>query len=157
LSDLANNCEYLTSEKLCLEVFNSEKAKASRQIRCRNDEKMTCCYLCMFVLDCATPCRFLGNPENDSLPILRENTETENTIIEDSKIEKDKTKNVLVPRCSLCNIEMSQTRTKFRIDGWEEAHNKLAHDNSGKLGEELRVVVYLCPKCGKIELKADKK
>jgi hypothetical protein len=156
LSCLANSCEYLTSEKLCLAVSDSEKAKASRQVRCKNEEKMTCCYLCMFVLDCATPCRFLGNPENDSLPIEVEKTETQSTFINNNKIEEDKTKNVLFPCCSLCNVEMSQTRTKFRIDRWEEAHHKLANDDSRKSNEKiLSVVVYLCPKCGKIDLKAD--
>jgi Zn finger protein HypA/HybF involved in hydrogenase expression len=39
---------------------------------------------------------------------------------------------------------MSQVRTKFRIDRCEEE-------------EELPVIVYLCPKCGKIDLKADEK
>ena len=61
LSDLANSCEYLTSEKLCLAVSESEKARSSRQVRCKNNEKMTCCYLCMFVLGL-----------RDTLPIFRE-------------------------------------------------------------------------------------
>ena len=61
---LANSCEYLTSEKLCLAVSENEKAKAGRQVRCKNEEKMTCCYLCMFVMNCATSCRFLEATEN---------------------------------------------------------------------------------------------
>jgi len=158
LSDLANSCENLTSEKLCLAVSDSEKAKAARQVRCKNEEKMTCCYLCMFILECATPCRFLGNTENDSSPIEVEKTKAENTFINDIKTEKDQTKNAPVPCCSLCNVEMSQTRTKFRINGWEGSNQKLADDDSGKLGEELLpVIVYLCPKCGKIDLRADEK
>jgi hypothetical protein len=32
LSDLASSCEYLTSEKLCLAVSESEKAGLSRQV-----------------------------------------------------------------------------------------------------------------------------
>ena len=158
MSDLANSCEYLTSEKLCLAVSDSEKAKASRQVRCKNDEKMTCCYLCMFVLDCATPCRFLGGTENEPQQVDAEKTKVDSTFINEEKPEEDKTKNASVTFCSLCNVEMSQTRTKFRIDGWEGSNQKLADDDSGKLGEEvLPVIVYLCPKCGKIDFRADEK
>ena len=157
MSDLANSCEYLTSEKLCIAVSDSEKAKASRQVRCKNDEKMMCCYLCLFILDCATPCRFLGNIENESQQIDTEKTEIDSTFISNEKTEVDHSKNAIV-YCSLCNVEMSQTRTKFRIDGWEETHQKLADDDSWKLGEEvLPVIVYLCPKCGKIDFRADEK
>jgi len=159
LSDLANSCEYLTSEKLCLAVSDSEKAIAVRQVRCKNEEKMTCCYLCLIRLDCATPCRFLGNFGNEPQQIDAEKTQTNNTLISDKKPEEeDKTRNATVTCCSLCNVEMSQTRTKFRIDGWEGSHQKLADDNLGKLGKEvLPAIVYLCPKCGKIDFRADEK
>ncbi len=157
LSNLANSCEYLTSEKLCLAVLESEKAKATRQVRCRNDEKMTCCYLCMFVLDCATPCRFLGSTENVSQQIDPEKTPINSTALSEEKPEENKTKNAPAT-CSLCNVEMSQTRTKFRIDGWEGSSQKPADDDSGKLGKEVfPVIVYLCPKCGKIDFRADEK
>ena len=60
--------------------------------------------------------------------------------------------------CSLCNVEMSQTKTKFKVEGWEGLHPKLTGDDSGKLEEEfLPAIVYLCPQCGKIEFKADEK
>ena len=53
---------------------------------------------------------------------------------------------------------MLQTRTKLRISGWEGSNQKLADDDTEKLGEEfLNVIVYLCPKCGKIEFRADEK
>jgi hypothetical protein len=158
LSDLANSCEYLTSEKLCLAVSESEKAKASRQIRCKNDEKMACCYLCMSVMDCAAPCRFLGNDKIDSSPIKVKKTEVERTLIDDSKIQEDQTKNTPVTYCSLCDAELSQTRTKFRIDGWKGSDQKLVDDDLAIHGEEiLPVIVYLFPKCGKIDLRADEK
>ncbi len=152
LSDLANSCEYLTNEKLCLAVSESPKAKAARQVRCKNDEKMTCCYLCMFVMDCQTPCQFLGDSENGSRLLELEKTSVENTSVDDYKTE-GQTKNDRNPCCSFCNVEMSQTRTKLRIDGWEGVQ-KAADDTSE---EVLPVIVYLCPKCGKIEFKADKK
>ena len=157
MSDLAVCCEYLTSEKLCSAVSDSEKAKAARQVRCKNDEKMTCCYICLSRRECAINCRFLGNIEHESSPIGAEKTEAENTFINDEKIEVDKTKNATITCCSLCNVKMSQTKTKFRINGWEGSHQKLADDDSGKLDELLPVIVYLCPKCGKIEFMADEK
>jgi hypothetical protein len=156
LSDLANSCEYLTIEKLCSAVSDGEKAKASRQVRCQNDEKMTCCYLCLSRRECAIKCKFLGNIENESSPLEAEKTEAESTFNNDKKTEVYQMKNAPDTCCSLCNVEMSQTRTKFRIDGWEGLHPKLTGDDSGKLGEELLpVIVYLCPQCGKIEFRAD--
>lgn len=158
MSDLTNSCEYLTSEKLCLAVSENEKTKAARQVRCKNDEKMTCCYLCMFVMDCATPCRFLGNIGNEPQRIDSEKIKTDDAFISEEKLENEKTESATVTCCTLCNVEMSQTRTKLRISGWEGSNQKLADDNSEKLGEEfLPVIVYLCPKCGKIEFRADEK
>ncbi len=156
MSDLANSCEYLTSERLCSAVLNDEKAKASRQVRCKNDDKMTCCYLCMLVFDCATPCRFLGNAENDTHKIDHEKNEVASTISVEQKPESDKTENDTVTLCPLCNVEMSQTKTKFKIDGWKESNQKLVdYDLKKPMDEILPVIVYLCPKCGKIEFKAD--
>jgi hypothetical protein len=158
LTDLANSCEYLTSDKLCLAVSESEKARSSRELRCKNSEKMTCCYLCMFVLDCATPCRFLGNTENGPPQKEAKKTEIDITFNGDKNNEEDKTENTPVTCCSSCNVQMSQTRTKFRIDGWEGANQKFAANDSTRFGEEiLPVIVYLCPKCGKIDFKADEK
>ena len=112
----------------------------------------------MLVLDCATPCRFLGNAENDSQLIDPEKNQINNTVINEQKPAADKTKNDTVTLCSLCNVEMSQTKTKFRIDGWEETNQKLVDDDLRKPSDEiLPVIVYLCPICGKIEFKADEK
>jgi uncharacterized protein YlaI len=112
----------------------------------------------MFVLDCANPCRFLGNDKIDSSPIEVEKTEAERTSIDDNKTQEDQTKNAPVAFCAFCNVEMSQTRTKFRIDGWERSNQKLGDVDSDQLGEEvLPVIVYLCPKCGKIDFRAEEK
>ena len=157
MSDLASSCEYLTNEKLCLAASESEKSRASRQVRCKNDEKMTCCYLCMFVLDCATPCRFLGTTENETQPKEVEKNQISNTLISNKNPEDEKIENPLVTFCSSCNVEMSQTMTKFTIDGWEKSGHNLG-DNSSRLGTKvLPVIVYLCPKCGKIDFRADEK
>jgi len=105
--------------------------------------------------ECAIKCTFLGNIENEPSPLEAEKAEAESTFNNGKKTETYQAKNAPVA-CSLCNVEMSQTRTKFRIDGWGGLHPKLTGDDSGKLGEELLpVIVYLCPQCGKIEFKAD--
>ena len=153
MSDLANSCEYLTIEKLCSAVSESEKAKANRQARCQNDEKMTCCYICLSKRECSISCKFLGNIGNETSPVEAEKTETQSTVGSDKKTEAPQTENVPVTCCSLCNVEMSQTRTKFKINGWRGLHPKLSGDDSGE--EFLRVIVYLCPQCGKIEFRAD--
>ena len=96
---------------------------------------------------------FLGNTENQpSEPIEATKTEEENKIDNAKENEVDKIEDAPVA-CSLCNIEMSQTKTTFKIDGWEG--QKLAGEDSDK-NEVLPVIVYVCPQCGKIEFKAEK-
>ena len=106
----------------------------------------------MFVLDCATPCRFLSGTESVPQRVDTEKSQVDNALVNEEKPKVEETKEAEVTLCSLCSIEMSQTRTKFKIDGWEGS------GGSGNLREEvLPVIVYLCPTCGKIEFKADKK
>ncbi len=158
MSDLAASCEYLTSEKLCSAVSESEKAKVARQVRCENDEKMTCCYLCLFKRKCTTSCNYLGNVEDKSQQIGAEKAEADNTLIKNEKSEVDNTKNAPVISCFSCNLEMCQAKTKFRIDGWEGLQQSPANGELERLGEEfLPVIIYLCPKCGKIEFVAEEK
>ncbi len=111
----------------------------------------------MFVLDCATPCRFLGNSENEPQQIGDE-APVKNTVESEQKPEKNKITNSPVSFCSACNIEMVQTRTKLKIDGWQEAKQESPEENSRLIGEdELPVIVYLCPKCGKLDFRAEEK
>jgi hypothetical protein len=149
LSHLASSCEYLTNDKLCLAVCESEKAKAARQVRCKNSEKMTCCYLCMFVLDCETPCRFLGNSENESQQIDVERDPIKSSISNDT-LEENKTENNPVSFCSLCNVVMSQTLTRFKIEGGKGQTQNICE-------EFMPVIVCICPKCGKIDLRSEEK
>jgi hypothetical protein len=110
----------------------------------------------MFVLDCATPCQFLGTTENEPQSIEAEKNQINNKLISDKKSEEDKTENAPVNCCPLCNMEMFQTQTTLKIDGWERTKQEFADNNSARFGKEtLPVIVYLCPKCGKIDLKAD--
>ncbi len=155
MSDLANSCEYLTVEKSCSAVSESEKAKANRQARCQNDEKMACCYLCLSRRECTISCKYLGQIEDDSASVEAPKTEAENSFNHDKEVNVNQTQNAPVMNCPLCNAEMSQTKTKFSIDGWKGPHPKLTDDDSGKLGEELPLIVYACPQCGKIEFRVD--
>ena len=155
VSDLANSCEYFTIDKSYSPVSESEKAKANRQIRCQNDEKIACCYVCLSRPQCEIKCRFLGNIEGESQQIDAEKIEAENAADNDKKAELDQTKNGAVVCCSICDVKMSRTRTKFRIDCWEDSQVRMVDDDSGKVMEEiLAVTVYLCPRCGRIELRA---
>ena len=159
MSDSASGCKYLTNERLCLAVIENEQEKARRQGLCKNVEKMTCCYLCMFVLGCATPCQFAGNSENDPQQSENEVTSINNAAVAEQKHkEEDKSENAPVTRCFTCNSEMLQTRTKFAIEANKDPSRKYADDNSWLLnGRELPIIVYICPKCGKIDLKVEEK
>ena len=152
LSDLANSCEYLTIDKLCSAVSESEKAKANRNVRCQNEEKTSCCYICQSRRDCLIKCKFLGNTENDFRQIEPEKT-TEEDIRTETKIETSTSKEAPM-FCSSCNGEMSQGKTQFRVNNWKRLNPKLAGEGLDK-SEMLYAIVYLCPQCGKIEFKAD--
>ncbi len=152
LSDLASSCEYLTAEKTCSAVAESQKAQASRQLRCQNDEKAICCYICPSRRECTVNCKYLGATQSETTPPSEEKTEAESTADIEKTVEASQTKNSPVT-CSLCNVDMLQSRTKFRIDGWNSMQSKPSGD-SAEL--DLPVTVYMCPCCGKIELKAEK-
>jgi hypothetical protein len=112
----------------------------------------------MFVLDCANPCRFLGGYENELQEVDAEKTKINSSVISEEKTEVSKTENAPFTFCSLCNVEMSQTKTKFKIDGWKESNQKLNGNDSVRFeAEVLPVIVYLCQKCGKINFRADEK
>lgn len=97
-------------------------------------------------------CMFLGKVESESLRIEAEKIAVE-SVVNDEKTEVTQTENVPAAFCSFCNAKMSHAKTTLKVDGWE-----LAEGDFGKLREEsLPVIVCLCPKCGKIEFKADQK
>jgi hypothetical protein len=152
LSDLANSCEYLTIDKLCSAVCESEKAKANRNVRCQNEEKTSCCYICQIRRDCQIKCKFLGNTENDFRPTETEKIADDVTRTE-TKAQISNSKEAPM-FCSSCNGEMSQAKTQFKVNNWKGLNPKLAGEGLDK-SEMLSAVVYLCPQCGKIEFKAD--
>jgi hypothetical protein len=112
----------------------------------------------MFVLDCANPCRFIGSYENKTQQVNSEKNRIDSSEISEEKQEEKKTENSPVTYCSLCNVEMSQTKTKFKIDGWDKSSQKSGGYDLGRFeADALSVIVYLCPKCGKIDFRADEK
>jgi hypothetical protein len=133
--------------------LESEKAKANRQLRCQNEETMSCCYVCFSRRECAISCKFLGKTENQRSTVETEKTVAQSTVSDDKKLDVPQTEKVSAVCCALCNVEMAHAKTKFKIDGWKgpEPNCDLT------FGEELPVTVYLCPICGKIEFKAEER
>ncbi len=74
--------------------------------------------------------------------------ETESAPTESKEVEVNATQIALAAWCSVCNVEMSQTKTTFRVDGWSGPHPNLGEG-------ELPASVCLCPRCGRIEFRAD--
>jgi hypothetical protein len=108
----------------------------------------------MFVLDCPTPCKFLGSGENEPRQIDQNEPPIIRSTVKEEKPEEGKTENTPVTYCTTCNAETLQTRTKLKIDGWKDQKPT----DPMQLGEEvLPVIVYLCLKCGKIDLRAEEK
>ena len=114
---------------------------------------MSCCYVCYSRRECAVSCKFLGNTENQRASVEVEKL-AQSTVNPETKPEVAQTPKAQAVCCSLCNVEMSMGKTKFKIDGWE---GPPLNGDLGKFGEELPVTVYLCPICGKIEFKADER
>ena len=95
------------------------------------------------------PADFWGNNENEPQKTDTEKNEKKGRPFLNKNSKKTKQKNPAIC-CTLCNIEMSKARTKFRIEAWERSNQKFTEDEKGNLGMELPTTLYLCPKCGKL-------
>jgi len=92
------------------------------------------------------------------IPANRRSKKRLDTAVTDKKTQVKQTENTSIACCSEYNAKMSRTRTIFRIDGWEKSHLKPADEDTRKPMEELLpVTVYLCPRCGRIEFRANEK
>jgi hypothetical protein len=131
-------CQYLNKQS-CSAITSSEEVKEAREQNCVNDNQQACCYLCESYDNCEISCNFLG----------------ENT----NKTKKPKTrKQIQIIKCPLCETKMLCTEAKLRIGGWSGIMQFLPFGNLGELDEEvLPVKLYVCPKCGKLELMAQEK
>ncbi|MCW4001492.1 MAG: hypothetical protein NWE93_14770 [Candidatus Bathyarchaeota archaeon] len=133
MSAIANSCEYLTPDKECLAVFESEKAKESRQLNCENPQKTTCCYICPSRPTCAISCRYLGRIETDQAAPEMQTPKPLG--------EKEVSTAASAMVCPCCNGEMNCGKTKLAVEGLDV--------------KDLSVLVYVCRVCGKIEFKAE--
>ena len=152
MKEKKNDCQYFKNGNLCAAVLENEEAKAARRLTCENDEETACCYLCSFQKTCDISCRYLG--ENQSEPERKGKEE---------KVAESESPRVL--RCHSCGLKMRPARTKLRIGGWEgitkTAVRQIFGEGVSELGEMeeelLPIIVYLCPKCGRMELVAEEK
>jgi len=147
MSDLASSCEYLNLDKTCIAFSDNPKAKTNRYLKCKNDQKTTCCYLCLCRSQCAISCKYLGPSGND---VEQPNPLPEPSGVSDKDLSAQaKFENVSVTFCFSCNVEMAWAKTHFTVDNWHGNVDLLIKDTV------LPVTVLLCPKCGKIEFKVD--
>jgi predicted RNA-binding Zn-ribbon protein involved in translation (DUF1610 family) len=61
-----------------------------------------------------------------------------------------------VSYCTSCNVEMTPRKAKLKLDPAEEAASKQFGDYTPQTEENLSVIVYLCPLCGRIEFRSAK-
>lgn len=134
MSEIANSCEYLTPDKECIAVLESERAKASRQLNCENPQKTTCCYICPSRLTCTVSCRYLGRMETDLAAPMMQTPKPQG----EEEVSKAAASSMV---CPCCNGEMNCGKTKLAVEGLDV--------------KDLCVIVYVCRVCGKIEFKAE--
>jgi hypothetical protein len=157
LSDLASSCEYYTYEKTCLNVSESPKAQANRRLKCLNDDKQSCCYICDSRKECVISCKFLGSTNNT--PQVRAETEAPKLTTTPTPINKPndpiEAKTIPAGYCTSCNVEMTPKKAKLNLDVGQIASKQFG-DYTPQAEETLSVIVYLCPLCGKIEFKTNR-
>lgn len=149
MSDLANSCEYLNVDKLCTAFIDNPKAQTNRQLKCANQEKSTCCYLCSYRPQCAISCKYLGQTENYTYQASKPQTQSVPEADKTQEAETLPSESVPVSFCFSCNTKMVWTKTRFAIECWN------GPKPAGVSEKNLPVIIYLCPKCGKIEFTAD--
>jgi hypothetical protein len=149
LSDLAYSCEFLSAEKTCDLLTENVKAKANREVRCENEEKTSCCYLCLTRMQCGICCKYLGNLNSAYVPVEPEKAPTERSIEESKELKEAQIGNSQLQYCLDCNVELSQAKTELRVKKWKGQKPTMLN------ADMLPIIVYLCPICGKIQFKAD--
>ncbi len=139
------NCAFL-KEGNCRSIVDNYEAKEVRMISCSNQNLQACCYLCSRYQGCKISCNFLG--ENKNQPTTKQPTES----FEDNKLR--------VLSCPLCGSRMLNTKMSLRAGDWEGFTKglPLGIGEIGEISEELLpVIIYVCPKCGKLEFMAQEK
>ena len=143
MSDLASSCEYYTHEKTCLTVSESPKAQANRQLRCLNDDKQSCCYVCDSRRECVISCKFLGFTDNTTQVCAE--TEASKPATTPAQINKPdepkETKDIPTAYCTSCNVEMVPKKAKLTLDNSQSASKQFG-DYTPQAEETLPVTVY---------------
>lgn len=102
-------------------------------------------------------CKFLGSTENTSQ--VRAEIEAPKLTTTPTLITKPneliETKTIPAAYCTSCNVEMAPKKAKLNLDSGQSASKQFG-DYTPPAEETLSVIVYLCPLCGKIELKANR-
>lgn len=156
MSDIATSCEYYTPEATCLAVAENPKAKANRQQKCLNEQKQSCCYTCIQSRECIISCKYLGTVENQPKPQETTKPQPETPMPQQKTAQTTPViapKNVPVAYCTSCNVEMTPKKAKLRLDPED---NKQFGEYTPQTEDNLPVIVYLCPLCGRIEFRATK-
>lgn len=154
MSDIATSCEYHTQEATCLAVAENPKAQTNRQQRCQNEQKNCCCYICIQRRECTISCKYLGTDENKPKPQETPKPQPETPKPEPKTPPPANTaKNVPLAYCTSCNVEMAPKKAKLRLDPED---NKQFGEYTPQTEDNLPVIVYLCPLCGRIEFRASK-
>jgi hypothetical protein len=153
LSDIATSCEYHTPEATCLAVAENQKAQTNRQQRCKNDQKYSCCYTCNQRHDCTISCKYLGTIENQPKPPETQKIQPDNPTSEPKSPIVSTAKYLPVAYCTSCNVEMTPKKAKLRI---HPEDNKQFGEYTPQAEDNLPVIIYLCPLCGRIEFRAVK-
>jgi len=134
-------CEYFR-DGTCFSIMTNDEEKERRLMGCSNSNIRACCFLCSRLQGCEISCRKEVN-KNEKV----------------DKLMDDGSKKNSVPTltCSSCDVVMLNSRMNLRA----EVSNKnvpLAMGEIGEIAEELLpVLIYMCPKCGKIEFMAQEK
>ena len=151
MSELASSCEHLSIDKTCTAFSDNLKAQTIRQLKCKSNQKNVCCYLCLFRSQCVISCKYLG--QSDNCVELKPETDVSTcSAAKDLKVESLQLENVPVAFCFSCNEAMVWAKAQFTVDSWCGNKSLLANDDYDKV---LPVTILLCPKCGKLEFKAD--
>lgn len=143
MSDQKVKCEFL-KDTSCLSIASNVEAKEARKVGCNNDNEKACCYLCSYYHGCEISCVYLG--ENKRIFKRK-------SIVADEQQTK-------IMRCPQCDKKMVYNQVNLRIGGWSGVLKGLhpAMAVMGELDEELLpVLLYVCPKCGKLEFRAQEK
>jgi hypothetical protein len=148
LTNLANSCEHLNIDKTCIVFTDIAKTKTNRQLKCKNSQNITsCCYLCIFRLQCAISCKYIGQSENCTEP-QHATEDTHTDTVKESVVETLLSESTSALFCVSCNMEMVWAKTQFTVDNWKGNISSVAFND-----KVLSVTVFLCTRCGKIEFK----